>query len=158
MGLCGIEMQIREATNNDSCNISAIAQCVWIDTYATDGVRSAISKYVLTQFVESKIKEQISTKLVLVAEENSHLLGYVVFCHKEKELETLYVLPRFQRSGVGKKLLMRILSEEPSINLTCWEKNVSAIAFYKACGFIECGESFFELGGESHRNVMLTCT
>lgn len=151
-------MQIREATIDDALNISAIAHCVWIDTYATDGVRNSISNYALTHFAESKIEETISNKLVLVAEKNGHLLGFAVFCINEKELESLYVLPKFQRSGVGSELLKCVLNESIGVKLTCWEQNMAAIEFYKSCGFIECGESFFELEGESHRNLLLRCT
>jgi diamine N-acetyltransferase len=39
--------------------------------------------------------------------------------------------------------------------LGVWEKNPRAIAFYRKLGFSEVGEHAFQLGTDSHRDVIM---
>jgi len=151
-------MEIRKARKEDSKNITALSYCVWINTYATEGVRDHISEYVLSSFNESKIETIIDDEHVYIAEENKHILGYISLDsdrHQKYEIKNLYVLPRLQNKNIGRKLLEKaILRYNGNLWLTCWEKNTSALYFYKAMGFIEIGESFFKLGDELYRNLL----
>ena len=154
-------MNIRPATKSDSENISAIAIAVWVDTYATEGVRSNISKYVFNNFSINKINEEISLKNVLVVELENHLLGYAIYVESSEstEIETIYVLPKFQYQGLGKSLLIEIRNKTLyPLRLTCWENNSEAILFYQSQGFIQVGEEYFDLENEKHRNVVLQST
>ncbi|MCK4707835.1 MAG: GNAT family N-acetyltransferase, partial [Gammaproteobacteria bacterium] len=71
-------MKIRKATRSDALNISAIGACVWVDTYATEGVSDEISKYVATEFTAEKASLLIKNKTVLVSENENSILGYMV--------------------------------------------------------------------------------
>lgn len=52
---------IRTANVSDSANIAALSIQVWLDTYATEGIRQNISKYVLEKFTEERVSEIIAS-------------------------------------------------------------------------------------------------
>ena len=167
-------MHIRLASAEDAPSIAAIGQCVWLDTYATEGVRPAMASYVAEVFSTSHMAKTLETRVVYVLEIDHHLVGYGVIAdsgaiesqdrhsvaERERiengriEIETLYLLPKYQSKGLGKRLLEYILQRYKGVWLTCWEHNTRAIAFYRKNGFIESGESYFELEGERHRNLL----
>jgi ribosomal protein S18 acetylase RimI-like enzyme len=141
-------MRIRETTISDAAAIAVIGSCVWVDTYATDGVRLKSSQYILAQFNEDAVTKTLEQNRVLVAEVNDHLVGYASLKQEGEtacEIENLYVLPKFQKTGLGRKFLEQITEAYTRVWLTCWEKNHSAIRFYKTFGFIESGETYFKL-------------
>lgn len=152
-----MSIQIRKAKPVDAENIAALGICVWIDTYATAGLRDALSNYVLTYFTPAHIRELLSTRTVLVAELSDHLVAFAMLIEEEDvtEIDNFYVLPNFQGRGIGKEIIHKILAAHSRLRLTCWERNELAIGFYKAIGFIEDGESYFDLNGETFRNVIL---
>ncbi len=163
-------MLIRAGTFEDSANLSALAIQVWLQTYATDGISSKISRFVLSQFsVESfdTLLAQASTR-VFVAVIGDNLVGYAVACISSTcpqraiagvELAKLYVQEPFTRQGVGSRLLERAQScavrLESALWLTVNSKNARAISFYKSRGYSEIGTTFFELEGEKHENLVL---
>ena len=71
---------IRLAQSKDANNLAALAIQVWLHTYATAGIRSVLSEYVLTEFTEEKFQKIIGApdQIVIVAEIDRHLVGYVV--------------------------------------------------------------------------------
>ena len=149
---------IRTAKYEDIESIAALGLCVWIDTYATEGVRVALSKYVFSYFTIDHVRGLLVSKKVLVAEVSGHLVGYVVLSvgGRAIEIDNLYVLPKFQGRGIGKEIISYISTDYSRLWLACWEKNENAIGFYKSIGFVEDGESFFNLDGELYRNIILT--
>ena len=148
---------IRKARLEDVESIAALGLCVWIDTYATQGLRFRLGNYALGLFARDKIQALLRARTVLVAEQAEHLVAYAVLAidNESTEVENLYVLPKFQRRGIGRTLINTIACEYSGVWLACWEQNDRAIGFYKALGFIEHGESFFDLDGEQYRNVTL---
>ena len=153
-------MKIRKAINSDAVNISALGICTWIDTYATTGVFDKISRYIHTEFTETKILEIIKSKTVYVCFEEDHLFGYMVLGPEDKnkiEIETLYVLPGFKRKGIGRMLLDHAAgSQSKTYWLSVWELNHNAIGFYINNGFKETGETHFDLYGDKIRNIILS--
>jgi len=151
-------MIIRKAKMKDSKNIAAVSLCVWIDTYANEGVRDNMSEYVLSEYRESKIESMIEYQNIYIAEKNQHILGYIALNYgknQKYEIKNLYVLPKLQKNNIGRKLVEKAVSlSNGDLWLSCWENNTNAICFYKAMGFVEFGEKIFQLGVEKHRNVL----
>lgn len=150
-------MEIRRAEDVDCDSIVAIGRCVWIDTYATEGVRKEIAGYVQSTFTAKNVLRDIDSKQVSVFELESHIVGYAVLSESSEatEIENLYILPRYQRKGLGKLFIHHVIKNHARIWLTCWERNTKAIAFYKSLGFEEVGETYFQMKTEKHRNVLL---
>jgi ribosomal protein S18 acetylase RimI-like enzyme len=77
---------------------------------------------------------------VIVAELNGSIVGYASYAGKS--LSNMYVLPGYQRRGVGSLLLVAVLREIPSgAQLSVFEDNIGAIQFYERYGFITVSSS-----------------
>jgi len=155
-------MKVREAEKRDAEKISALGTTVWLDTYATDGINSGLASYVIEKFSPEATRQAMTKDLVLVIEELDHLLGYATVernLSQKTELKTLYVLPKFQRQGVGKQLIKACQRHAKSgLWLTCWEHNVLAHRFYNRNGFTITGEDTIFIDGEHHRNIVFEST
>ena len=73
------------------------------------------------------------------------------------EIRLLYVSPEYQRRGIGRMLLEHIRSMVPGILFAdvFVYSSEQAVAFYKACGFVEKGPYAFDLEGEALRTVFM---
>ncbi len=71
---------IRNAKSEDAINLATLSIQVWLDSYATDGIRKEISQHVLTSFTESYFSELIVCQDygILVYEEKEYLVGYIL--------------------------------------------------------------------------------
>ncbi|WP_018414697.1 GNAT family N-acetyltransferase [Teredinibacter turnerae] len=148
-------MEIVEAKESDAAIIAAIGQAVWVNTYSTDGVVEAIANYVAIEFTVQNVLAMIRSRNVYLLGKEKSFIGYAVVNPGDRgELETLYILPRFQRKGYGTQLMRYIIKTHKNISLSCWEYNTEALSFYSKNGLAECGECYFELEGEKHRNVI----
>ena len=152
-------MEIRKATATDASNIAALGACVWVDTYATPGVYDNISRFIFSEFTPARMLAILQEKTVWVCSDHGSLKGYMVWGKEERgriEIETLYVLPRCQHSGIGRQFIQTARTwPSKTFWLSVWEQNHRAIAFYLNLGFRETGELFFDLYGERIRNMVL---
>jgi ribosomal protein S18 acetylase RimI-like enzyme len=164
-------MLIRQGQRRDAENLSALAIQVWLHTYATEGVSSAISRYVLSEFTPEKFEALLSheASAVLVAEVGENLVGYAtvitgracpVATSSKAELATLYVQEPFIGKGVGSALLGQVEQwarqrTNTPVWLTVNSKNLRAIAFYAKHGYTKLGITYFELGNQKHENLVL---
>lgn len=162
---------IRQGLRADAGNLAALAIQVWLHTYATEGVTPAISRYVLSEFTPERFEALLAnaSAAVLVGEANTNLIGYAVlnfraFCpesgNSKAELATLYVQEHFVGKGVGSALLesaeaLAIQRTSNPLWLTVNAKNSHAIAFYLRRGYTSLGVTYFKLGNESHKNLVL---
>ena len=161
-------MNIREINRNDCENLSALSILVWLSTYAKDGIREKISRFVLNEFKPEKFAEIVDSpsKKAYLASHKQHIVGIVVVDMESKyegshefgyEIETLYVHPNFQGKGVGKLLLTSIENFLGRISwLSTWVHNTSAIKFYEKNGYKIVGKAQFNLLSETHINHVLS--
>ena len=163
---------IRAATVEDSANIAALSIQVWLDTYATDGICNNLSHYALNHFTEQKVAENIdsSQHQYLLYTRAEQLLGFTLIkkdAHcpelsiKGAELDKLYVQERFTGQGIGSELIQATLAYCNTNHIkTLWLKvyhdNPRALKFYQKHQFENAGITWFELGGEKHKNYTLT--
>lgn len=163
-------MQIRPGRAEDATNLSALAIQVWLQTYATGGISSKISRFVLSEFSVKNFEALLARRSarVFVASVGENLVGYAVVsfgsqCPEDErvrvELVTLYVQEPFTRKAVGSRLLEQSEScakqEGSSLWLTVNSRNTRAIAFYAKRGYFKVGSTFFELEDEKHENLVL---
>ena len=167
--MVNIELTFRPATGDDALCISVLAAQVFVDTYATHGVRESIARHVTKELSFSSIAASIanSDHRFIVAEVAQHLVGFVqlklraensaVRSPNAVEVVRLYVLQRFASSGVGTSLLARAEALAAAQGaqhtwLTAWVGNARALAFYRRRGYAECGPTTYVFQGENIEN------
>jgi ribosomal protein S18 acetylase RimI-like enzyme len=87
---------------------------------------------------------------VLIATQDDQIVGSVISAarHGVIYLWGCYVLQRFQRQGIGRKLLLNSVSTyDPNdkMQLTVLQSSEGAVQFYKSMGFKTISEEPFEL-------------
>lgn len=162
---------IRIAEIKDSSNIAVLSIRVWLDTYAKQGIRETISRYVLSEFTQENVGRKLCSKdrVYLVATKDEHLIGFASLNFKARcpvtgfefpELDKLYVQENFTASGVGSKLLYSTLAycyskQYEKLWLTVNHENIRAQKFYAKHEFQETGVTYFEFENEKHKNYIL---
>lgn len=151
-------VDIYKAEKHDAAHLAIIGACVWIDTYSIYGVDEIIADYIKEHFTTRELEELIEHRSVYVIKTTSSAIGYVVVTEEKdkSEIENFYILPKFQGGGLGRKMLMHLRKRHKNLWLRCWYKNERALRFYYANGFTKTGETYFHLGGESHKNEILS--
>ena len=162
----------RVASLSDAETISALSVHVFLDTYATEGVRpdlanEAFSEYGKIQF-ENRLREK--GRVFLLAEAGSGLVGFAEVIVKRRpppvpslqgsELVRLYVQPQSQRKGIGRELIRRAEGcagehRSEGLWLAAWEKNANALAFYDRVGYKDIGHATYLIQGQSFGNRIL---
>ena len=170
--MVNIEPTVRPATGDDALCISVLAAQVFVDTYATHGIREAIARHVTEELSASAIAASIanSNHRFIVAEVANHLVGFVqlklraensaVGSPNAVEVVRLYVLERFASSGVGTSLLnsaeaLAAAQGAQHTWLTAWVDNTRALAFYPRRGYTEYGPTTYVFQGENIENRLL---
>ena len=163
----GYIINIRKMQQSDCHNLTALAIQVWLNTYATDGIRDKISTFVLKTFTPEYFSSiyQSQDRELYIAIIKDHLVGFVTIDHKSTcpvaeytghEISTLYVQDHFQKKGIGSQLLQEQVNRDGTgIWLTTWIQNHPAISFYKNFGLTSIGSTMFDLDGEKHENIVL---
>lgn len=160
---------LRPATAEDALCIGVLGMQVFLDTYATQGIRSAIANEALQAFAPAtlaRLLTQADISLV-VAESNNHLVGFaqiklntrhaMIAASDVAELQRLYIQERFTGLGIGHRLLraaeQHAAREGASLLwATVWDGNERALGFYPRRGYALLGEPTYTFQGETHGN------
>lgn len=162
-------VRLRPGLPSDAVPIAALATQVFLDTYATQGVRPDLAREAFEQYSESAFARRFmeTTRRFIVAENDGALVGFAeILCSGTQspapstlgaELVRLYVQPRAQRRGVGRLLLsegesLATANRLPCLWLTVWEGNANAIAFYRRMGYAEVGTTTYSFQGHTYGN------
>lgn len=163
------EHALRDAVVDDALCLSVLAMQVWLDTYATGGIRPAMAREVLRTYSQASFESSIDDRAtrIVVAEHDVHMIGFAqvaLDAHhalappgRQAELLRLYVQEPFTGAGVGTRLLARAeaaaaASGAAVLWLTPWVHNARALAFYGRRGYDDHGLTWFRFEGESHEN------
>ena len=163
------DIALRDAVRDDALCLSVLAMQVFLDTYATGGIRPALAREVLHAYSQAAFEAAIvdpATRLV-VAEHDAHMIGFAQVtlearhelapAGRQAELLRLYVQEPFTGVKVGTKLLARAEAAAASSGasvfwLTPWVHNARALAFYGRRGYQDHGLTWFRFEGEMHEN------
>ncbi|MDO9415877.1 GNAT family N-acetyltransferase [Pararhizobium sp.] len=149
---------VRTASERDLAKISALLSETWHATYDTIyGVEKVNELTGLWHSVPA-LKARLATKggEFVVADNGEDLAG-MGFASMSPALartailHQLYVLPKYQRQGIGRDLFAELetcFPDASQMRLEVEPKNLSAIAFYEQHGFVRVGETS-DCGGQS---------
>jgi diamine N-acetyltransferase len=145
---------------------------VFLDTYATQGIRPQLAREVTCGYSQARFDAALADPAspIVVAEVDEHLVGFAQLtlgaAHAlappgaPAELLRLYVQEPFTGAGVGTQLLAR--AEQWAVEagaavlwLTPWVHNHRARAFYARRGYTDHGLTHFHFEGETHENRLL---
>ena len=163
------DIHFRPGTAADALCLGVLALQVFLDTYATEGIRPTVAREVLEQFSTEAMRAKLAQPDThfIVAERAGHLLAFAhltlgtvhehVPQRPSAELDRLYVQERFTGRGVGKALLTRAEAFArregvAAMWLTTWVGNTRALAFYPLRGYRDCGATLYEFQNEQHEN------
>lgn len=166
-------LQLRAAVPADALCLSVLAMQVFLDTYATNGIRPVIAREVLSAYSQDIFNLAIADSgcSLVVAEHAGHLVGFAQVTLKaseplappgvQAELLRLYVQEPFTDGKKGVKVGSALLAaaEQAAASagasvlwLTPWVHNLRALAFYARRGYLDYGLTYFTLEGEAHEN------
>jgi ribosomal protein S18 acetylase RimI-like enzyme len=161
-------MTLRRACPADAPRLAALAQWVWLDSYAGDGVEARFLPYLAESFSADAFERLIADpdRALWVLEEGQALQGLaqlrrgspapVAGAASGVELERLYVAPCRTGRGLGVALMAAARSTWPAqaLWLSVWEGNDGAQRFYRREGGEHIGDTDFVLDGQAHRNLV----
>jgi len=159
----------RPARSDDALCLGVLSTQVFLQTYASHGIRPALAREVLAHhsvaFYEGLLADP--GKTILVAECAGHMVALSLVDNDARpegrpdvpgaKLEHLYVQEPFAGRGIGRDLLRHAEKAAAARGaegmwLTAWVGNARALSFYPHCGYDDLGEVTFTFEGESHAN------
>jgi ribosomal protein S18 acetylase RimI-like enzyme len=165
---------LRRGIPNDATCIGLLSIQVFLDTYATEGIRPDLAREALSEYSPAQFDQRLrdENRSFILAEAGEGLLGFAEVLTKPSappaqgstriglELVRLYVQPSAQRAGLGRWLLReseRICEGSGSeiLWLTVWSGNARALAFYRALGYVDTGASTYTFQGTSYENRVM---
>ncbi|HOJ06905.1 MAG: GNAT family N-acetyltransferase [Ignavibacteriota bacterium] len=153
------EINIREWTKSDFSIVKNILLTTWKDTYSFIPIKD-IEKYFYEFYSDDRLKEILIDPFSsgILAEVNSKSVGWMKlfdnYVEKKLFVSSLYVLPKFQGFGIGKKLLNHAYSiaEQKKYNkvwLGVMKQNTKSLEWYIKLGFEFVKEEPFQMGSTS---------
>lgn len=163
---------LRPAKPDDVTAIAALAIQVFLDTYASAGIRPDLAREALRDYGVDAFAPRLREprRRFLLAERGDALLGFAELSLADEaapagsargaELVRLYVQPAAQRSGLGRQLLRaaEALAADAGLGelwLTAWDGNHRALAFYARQGYADIGATTYRIEGQDYGNRVL---
>lgn len=166
-------IELRRGEPADAATIAALALQVFLDTYATEGVRPDLAREAFRAYSEQAFLPRLRDpdRSFVLAGTPAGLLGFAELHASVREapiagfsgceLVRLYVQPRAQRSGLGTALLqhaqaLALAAGASHLWLTVWVGNERARAFYQAKGYTDVGATVHAFEGRTYENRVVT--
>ncbi|MDB4951615.1 MAG: GCN5-related N-acetyltransferase [Gemmatimonadetes bacterium] len=154
---------IRAATVDDAAPLAALAERIFIDTYAPDTRAEDVAAFVAQAFGPEKQAAELADarSTYLVAEVDGRLAAYAFLRRTVDppfevgpaplEVARFYVAHAWHGRGIAAALMDGVLREAAlrgarTVWLFVWERNPRALAFYRKQGFTVVGRVQFLMG------------
>ena len=162
-------ISIRVGALSDAETISALAIQVFLDTYATYGVRPDLANEAFAEYGQAVFAQRLrqADRIFYLAERGQGLLGFaeVLGTYAQSpisgvggsELVRLYIQPQAQGLGLGLALMREAelcakQVRSGGVWLSAWEHNTRALAFYKRHDYKDVGLAQCVIQGQSFGN------
>jgi len=150
-------IEVSRATPEDVASVQDVLYRVWLTTYPNKALGITVAdieemyKDRNSEETLARMRERISSanEITLVAKENGKVVGVCrVIRRGDKDvMEAIYVLPEYQRLGIGGAIwreIEKLLDPNRKIIVQVATYNTDAIEFYKRCGFRDTGKLWEE--------------
>ncbi|MBC7983453.1 MAG: GNAT family N-acetyltransferase [Candidatus Obscuribacterales bacterium] len=172
-----VEIAIRQCVLDDADALALIGQATFLEAFAGIVNGADILAHCAKQHASSVYREWLQHEQCRVwiaeATPGQAPIGYLALTPAalpiadpradDLEVKRVYLLHRFQGSGVGKRLMAAASDYAKSqacrrLLLGVYAKNASAIAFYERLGFCRVGHRSFRVGGNNYDDLILSLT
>jgi ribosomal protein S18 acetylase RimI-like enzyme len=165
--------RIRPALPSDAATLAGFAARTFRETFEADNTPEDMALYLDASYGPERQEAELRDAAIvtLLAEDDGRLTGY---CQLREgmapdcvpgavpiEIWRFYVDRAWQGRGVAQALMMASLEAAVergarTVWLSVWERNVRAQAFYRKCGFEDCGAREFVLGRDRQTDRVMT--
>jgi len=156
---------IRQLNVNDIDMLQQMSIDTFIDTYAKYNTEENMQLHLQEHFNKEQLLNELNEtgNYFFGVFDNNNPAGYTKLRTSENpeelagkkhiELERIYALKKYQRMGLGYKMIGHCIEFASENNyevlwLGVWKQNEKAFQFYKRCGFEIFGEHIFTLGSD----------
>lgn len=166
-------MNIRSLGAADAAALALVGQATFLETYATVLPAADILAHCRNEHGEARYAGWLGKPDYdfwgAEIDGLGGLVGYVMLCppdlpvatqEGDLEIKRIYLLSKFQRGGVGARL-MGVATEAARaagakrLWLGVYGENASAIAFYARQGFTQAGVRKFQVGANTYDDLVL---
>jgi GNAT superfamily N-acetyltransferase len=159
---------IRPADRSDAEALAAFTAGVFRATYRNDTPAADLDAYIGKSFGTEQQQAEIAdpSGAVFLAMAEERVIGCACVLIGQTDAETaflnrFYVDVDWRGRGVAKDLLEVAMTEArrrgaTRLELTVFEKNARAIAFYRKSGFAVTGSTIFPVGEEMQTDIVMT--
>ena len=165
-------IDIIPAAAQHSAVVAALSQQTFVDAFVKDNNPADLNAYVSQAFSEATIQQELSdpSSAFYLAYLQEELIGYLKLRRgsapdalrdcKALELQRIYVRQRAVGRGIGAQLMQTAVdyalkAEYHVLWLGVWERNPSAIAFYRKWGFTKFGTHTFMIGKDAQTDWLM---
>jgi ribosomal protein S18 acetylase RimI-like enzyme len=158
---------IRRAVASDAAGLAAFATRLFRATYSDDTAAADLDLYIAKAFTPDMQAAEIAdpSGAVFVATTGGTLAGYAQLVVPASQpgtavLSRIYIDADWRGKGLAKNLLDTVVAECAArgvqhLQLTVYEKNARAIAFYTKVGFVVTGSTTFTVGDDVQKDVVM---
>ncbi|WP_348645897.1 GNAT family N-acetyltransferase [Rhizobium laguerreae] len=166
IGLMG-SFVIRRACQSDAGALSKFAARLFRATYSSNTAAADLDAYIYKNFNRERQQAEIVdlSAAVFLATTDDLIIEFaqVVVGSTESRsalLNRIYIDAEWRGSGLANDLLDTVVSESAQrgvtrLELTVFERNARAIAFYKRAGFAATGSTTFAVGDDLQTDVVM---
>jgi len=156
-------IDIDRARTEDLSGIKSLLAVAWRDTYSSFLPESVIAKVAAEWHSREVLEAELNRHATFAGVARSSSAGIVgmITAHSDGELlivARLYVLPAFQRQGIGERLMRescRAFPQSRRIRLHVEEQNPKGRAFYRKLGFREVEVRTDEIAGTRLNSIVM---
>lgn len=135
-----INILVRRFEKNDAIQVSSVIRETMMKTNLDDYPLS-ILKPLHDYFTPSKVEILANERYCLVVEEDGEIIGTGAI--EEDELKTIFIIPKYQKNGIGKRLIENLekYAISKQISKIKVPASITGIRFYEKVGYKK-GDAF----------------
>lgn len=168
-------INIKKCTFEDRGLLQKISVETFNETFKNQNSPENMKAYLEKAFNLKQLEKElsnISSEFYFIYS-NEEIAGYLklntnevqteIMGNDSLEIERIYIRGKFHKQGLGKYLINKAIEiaierNKEKIWLGVWEKNESAITFYKKMDFVQTGAHSFYMGDEEQIDFIMTKT
>jgi len=167
-------VRIRPAVADDADALALVGQATFLEAYAGtlpgEDIRQHCAREHSAARYHAWLLDQATRIWIAEAEPGGAPVGYLVLGvpdlplsdlgPRDREIKRIYVLHRFQGTGLGRRLMdqaRELASAEgaPRLLLGVYSRNLAALAFYEKLGYGAVGRRLFHVGRHDYEDLIV---